>query len=100
MFSVKEKNTVIIERPVQKSGSDCYHCGTHCITDSIHIEDKVFCCEGCKLVYEIINNNGLCDYYNLQSHPGLSQIKPTRSDKYAYLDDESIKNTIPLMLSR
>ena len=68
----------------------CYHCGTPCNTSNIAIEDKVFCCEGCKLVYEILNNNGLCDYYALQSHPGLSQIKPIRNDKYAYLDNEEI----------
>ncbi len=70
--------------------SVCYHCATPCITNSISIGDKVFCCEGCKLVYEILNDNGLCDYYKLQSHPGLAQIKPSRTDKYAYLDNEEI----------
>lgn len=68
----------------------CYHCGAPCITMGISKEDKLFCCEGCKLVYEILNENGLCDYYNLQSHPGLSQIKGIRTDKYAYLDDKAI----------
>jgi Cu+-exporting ATPase len=85
----KERNTVIIEKPVKKDVL-CYHCGTPCITNNISLEDKIFCCEGCKLVYEIINNNGLCDYYKLQSHPGLSQIKAVRQDKYAYLDNEDI----------
>src|ERR1043165_870296 len=68
----------------------CYHCGTPCVSDSIAIEDKPFCCEGCKLVYEIINSNGLCDYYNIESHPGLSQIKPNQDEKWAYLESESI----------
>jgi P-type Cu+ transporter len=68
----------------------CYHCGAPCITDSITTDDKVFCCEGCQLVYEVINENGLCDYYKLQSHPGLSQVKATRNDKYAYLDNQEI----------
>jgi P-type Cu+ transporter len=68
----------------------CYHCGTPCIGERIAIEEKSFCCDGCKLVYEIINENDLCDYYNLQSHPGLNQIKAIRSDKYAYLDNEEI----------
>lgn len=90
MPSVKQqRNTVIISKPV-KHATACYHCGTACITDSIAIDDKVFCCDGCKLVYEIINNNGLCDYYTLQSHPGLSQIKPVRKEKYAYLDNEEL----------
>ncbi len=72
----------------------CYHCGLPCITNSITSEDKVFCCEGCKLVYEILNENGLCNYYNLQSHPGLSQIKGLRNDKFAYLDNEDIANQL------
>lgn len=84
-----KRNTIIIEKPV-KQETLCYHCGADCITDSIKIEDKFFCCEGCKLVYEILNENGLCDYYKLQNHPGLSQIKPIRNDKYSYLDNEDI----------
>jgi len=68
----------------------CYHCGTPCATGHIATGDKIFCCEGCRLVYELIAEKGLCDYYRLQSHPGLSQIKPVRSDKYAWLDNEDI----------
>ncbi len=68
----------------------CYHCGANCFTNTIAIEDKTFCCEGCKLVYEILSDNGLCNYYKLQSHPGLTQIKTVRNDKYAYLDNAEI----------
>ena len=69
---------------------NCYHCGAHCISQNIAIEEKVFCCEGCKLVFEILDESGLCDYYKLQNHPGLAQIKPIRKDKFAYLDEASI----------
>lgn len=86
---VEQRNTIIIEKPVPEELL-CYHCGTPCITAKINIGDKAFCCEGCKLVYEILNQNGLCDYYKIQSHPGLSQIKSIRNDKYAYLDDPAI----------
>ncbi|MCD6064936.1 MAG: ATPase-associated domain protein, partial [Flavipsychrobacter sp.] len=86
---IKERNAIIIEKEC-KQELLCYHCGTPCITASISIEDKAFCCEGCKLVYEILNQNGLCDYYTIQSHPGLSQIKSIRNDKYAYLDEAAI----------
>lgn len=74
----------------ERSTMGCYHCGTICVNDTIKLDDKIFCCSGCQLVYEILNNNGLCDYYKIQSHPGLSQIKPKRSDKFAYLDNEDI----------
>ena len=88
------KEQIIAKEPKVKESKLCYHCGTACVTNSIAIEDKVFCCEGCKLVYEILNENGLCDYYNLQSHPGLSQIKPVRNDKYAYLDNDAIASKL------
>lgn len=87
--ATEQKSTVIIERDVV-SDTHCYHCGTECKNSKVKIEDKLFCCDGCKLVYEIINENGLCDYYKLQDHPGLTQVKVIRNDKYAYLDNEDI----------
>jgi len=68
----------------------CYHCGTACYTDKICVGDKVFCCDGCKTVFELLSDKGLCNYYELQSHPGLSQIKGVRNEKFAYLDEEAI----------
>jgi len=83
---------VAAEQDTHKNSTDtqCYHCGVVCVDSTITSDDKLFCCEGCKLVYEVINEKGLCDYYNLQNHPGLAQVKVIRSDKYAYLDNEDI----------
>lgn len=72
----------------------CYHCGTACLTEGIMIGEKHFCCDGCKLVYQILDSNGLCNYYELEQHPGLSQIKGVRKDKFAYLDDAAIAEKI------
>lgn len=69
---------------------DCFHCGQTCLTESIRIEEKAFCCEGCKLVYEILSEKGLCNYYDLQKHPGLSKIRPLRKEKFAFLDAPEI----------
>ena len=93
MQVVSELESDVKDR-ISKTDTLCYHCGIACVTDIIAADDKVFCCEGCKLVYEIINENGLCDYYKLQSHPGLSQIKGIRNDKYAYLDNEEISKQL------
>jgi Cu+-exporting ATPase len=65
----------------------CYHCGAVCRQQGLRYQDKPFCCTGCQLVYELLDHNGLCDYYSLQSHPGLGQVKPVRKEKYAYLDE-------------
>jgi Cu+-exporting ATPase len=72
----------------------CYHCGDLCKQETIRFREKVFCCEGCKTVFEILDQNGLCKYYDLEKHPGFSVKKPPAKDVFAYLDDESIKNQL------
>lgn len=72
----------------------CFHCGEYCRTDSIRMEDKVFCCEGCKMVYQLINRNGLCDYYSLNQQPGTTQQNRLRKDKFAFLDEENIQQQL------
>jgi Cu+-exporting ATPase len=73
----------------------CYHCGEPCTNASIFIEDKYFCCSGCKLVYEILEENKLCKYYALEKKPGISQReKKVYSDSYTYLDDDQIKRQL------
>jgi P-type Cu+ transporter len=69
----------------------CYHCGNECSDGHIHQEDKVFCCEGCKTVYQILNKNGLCDYYAFNENPGQTQKISIRKDKYAFLDKEDVQ---------
>lgn len=77
--------------PVTKettSKTFCYHCGEPCPPEKIQLEEKLFCCEGCKMVYQILNESNLCDYYNLNENPGISQRIKVRKDKFAFLDDE------------
>lgn len=72
----------------------CYHCGDNCNDQSIHIENKYFCCSGCKTVYEIINKVELCDYYSITQNPGLSQKHKVRENKFAFMDDELVKSKL------
>ena len=66
----------------------CYHCGDECKDDSIKIDDKLFCCNGCKTVYEILDQNKLCNYYNLEQNPGISP-NFNFGNRFDYLDDPS-----------
>ncbi|PSL35465.1 Cu+-exporting ATPase [Chitinophaga ginsengisoli] len=72
----------------------CAHCGEDCPDKKISLGDKNFCCEGCKLVYEILNENDLCDYYTLNANPGQAQRIPVRKDKFAFLDDKKIQQQL------
>ncbi|HEY9862691.1 MAG TPA: heavy metal translocating P-type ATPase metal-binding domain-containing protein [Candidatus Obscuribacterales bacterium] len=71
----------------------CYHCGDICKDTSIAIDEKYFCCSGCKTVYEILNQGELCTYYNFQENPGISP-KNFESKKFEYLDDVSTINKL------
>lgn len=72
----------------------CFHCGEACTTINITAEDKNFCCEGCRMVYQLLNKNGLCDYYALNENPGNNQRIPVRKDKFAFLNDSSIQRQL------
>ncbi|HEY9168838.1 MAG TPA: heavy metal translocating P-type ATPase metal-binding domain-containing protein [Lutibacter sp.] len=68
--------------------NNCYHCGASCVNSPKIFDEKQFCCNGCKTVYEILKNNELGCYYDLQSAPGTipSDIK----GKFNYLENEDI----------
>ncbi|MBX7225709.1 MAG: heavy metal translocating P-type ATPase metal-binding domain-containing protein [Chitinophagales bacterium] len=66
----------------------CYHCGDICFDSGIKIEDKNFCCNGCKTVFEILDKNNLCQYYDLNKLPGNTIETAAFQDKYAYLDQK------------
>jgi len=70
------------------SAAKCYHCGESCESIQLTISDKIFCCQGCSLVYEVLSENNLCTYYDLENHPGESQkLKNTQSNRFDYLED-------------
>jgi Cu+-exporting ATPase len=71
----------------------CFHCGDFCKDKSIHKEEKLFCCQSCKIVYEILQENNLCRYYDIDNKPGISPS--IRSEvKYEYLDEENTKRQL------
>jgi len=72
--------------------SSCYHCGTDCDKDPIILNEKAFCCNGCKTVFEILNTNELSCYYDLDSSPGTIPIEI--KGKYNYLENEDIINKL------
>ena len=71
----------------------CYHCGEKC-DETIQLDDKYFCCDGCKLVFQLLDENGLCQYYDLTDMPGFSAKGHFVSEKYNYLDNAAIQEQL------
>lgn len=66
----------------------CFHCGLDCKSTTIKYDNKSFCCNGCKTVYEIFTVNDLSCYYDLQNAPGATPKEI--EGKYDFLDNPSI----------
>ena len=71
----------------------CYHCGEAC-DSSISTDKKYFCCEGCKFVFQLLQDNGLCNYYELSDRPGIKIKGKFSSLRFAYLDNEEVKRKL------
>ncbi|WP_066835236.1 heavy metal translocating P-type ATPase [Rufibacter ruber] len=72
----------------------CYHCGDACTSTPIHFDEKEFCCEGCKVVYELLAENDLCTYYTLDDRPGISVKDPIASARFKYLNDAKVQQQL------
>jgi Cu+-exporting ATPase len=73
---------------------NCFHCGENC-NPSIHIEEKNFCCEGCKQVYLLLNENNLCSYYDFEKNPGLTAKGKFSGNRFSFLDEmDTVKKIV------
>lgn len=67
----------------------CFHCGVETTAnEEIAYDEKLFCCTGCKTVYEIFSDNGLTCYYDFENAPGISP--QDIHGKYDFLDNPEI----------
>lgn len=61
-----------INEQIIMSQNTCFHCGLDASSSKIIFDEKPFCCNGCKTVYEIFSLNDLTCYYDLQTAPGAT----------------------------
>ncbi|MCB0578482.1 MAG: heavy metal translocating P-type ATPase metal-binding domain-containing protein [Phaeodactylibacter sp.] len=76
-----------------ETATNCYHCGEPCEESTVRLDDKAFCCEGCRTVFEILDDNGLCRYYELDENAGVS-LRGKAREEYAFLDDPDVREKI------
>ena len=67
---------------------NCFHCGDECRATTIVHHDKSFCCNGCKTVFDILNDNDLTYYYELEGTPGTTPF--LLEGKFDFLGNEQI----------
>jgi P-type Cu+ transporter len=77
-----------------KENNNCLHCGADCGKNPVIWNDKKFCCNGCKTVYQLLNENKLYNYYNLEDTPGIKVETTEFGNKYAFLDNDEVKQKL------
>ncbi|WKS95628.1 heavy metal translocating P-type ATPase [Riemerella columbina] len=71
----------------------CFHCGQSIEKERISFDDKVFCCNGCKSVYEILILHKMDNFYSLNKKAG---VRPNAdgTTQFDYLDTPEIFDKI------
>ena len=72
----------------------CVHCGADCGKNPVRWNDKIFCCNGCKQVYLLLNDNKLSQYYSILETPGIKSDEVKHDSKYAFLDNNEVKEKL------
>ena len=72
---------------------NCFHCGQNIEKERISFDEKIFCCNGCKSVYEILNINNLSNFYEFNKQSGIRPSDENTS-QFDYLDTPEIFNTV------
>jgi Cu+-exporting ATPase len=72
--------------------AECIHCGQDCGKNPVIWEEKLFCCNGCSMVYQILSEKKLDRYYDMMPTPGIRlDQENTSGTRYAYLDNDEIR---------
>ena len=72
----------------------CFHCGEVCPDATFTLADKPFCCLGCQTVFSLLSENGLEQFYQLQSAPGTRIRAASAAAKWAFLDDPVLQEKL------
>lgn len=82
-ISLEDKKATTLE----KEEVLCFHCGEVCPDIKNIADEKHFCCDGCKAVYLMLSENGLCTYYEIDDSKGISPKLAKSDERFAYLDE-------------
>src|SRR5690606_4199752 len=66
----------------------CFHCGIKFENESFTADNKDFCCNGCRTVYQILSDHDLHSYYVIEKNPGNSPAQ--YEGRFNYLDNKAI----------
>lgn len=86
--------TDAIPRAQSVNEAACVHCGLPCRETAVSAGEKHFCCSGCQTVYEILTENGLGHFYELNERAGVTIKRQTRHEQFLFLDEPAVREKL------
>lgn len=71
----------------------CSHCGEPIESTNADLS-PIFCCQGCKTVYQLLEENNLCTYYDLDDSPGITIKSGLERKRFDYLIDKDVQEKL------
>lgn len=78
----------MFEQKTVETQTQCYHCGDDLPATPHQLDNRNFCCAGCKGVYQILSAHNLCNYYAYNDVPG--QTQKLQNSHFEYLGEPKI----------
>ena len=72
----------------------CFHCGERCLDATFARGEKNFCCNGCLVVHDLLAENGLDHFYELNRHPGVRVRDARRRGQWTFLDEPALQKRL------
>ena len=72
----------------------CRHCGLPCLDQAVRRDELNFCCTGCQTVFEILTENGLGHFYELNEKAGVQIKRPSRREQFLFLDEPAVREKL------
>ncbi|HEU6447020.1 MAG TPA: heavy metal translocating P-type ATPase metal-binding domain-containing protein [Verrucomicrobiae bacterium] len=79
---------------VSEASAKCFHCGERCADLQFNKDDKSFCCNGCLVVHDLLTENGLGHFYDLNHSPGTRMRRPSKAEQFACLDEPDVQRQL------
>ena len=76
------------------SAVKCFHCGDDCTNSVITLADKTFCCDGCKTVFQILDEHNMCSYYQFDERAGNTVNNGIARKRFEYLQDLDVEHKL------
>ena len=72
----------------------CSHCGEH-ITQAVYSDSKeIFCCQGCRTVFELLHEHDLDQYYTFDKLPGQTIKAGLQRPQFDILEDPKVQQSL------